>query len=345
MDTVPFEFCQDVMERVSWCQPKFDEDASYMPEPWKTVAAKQKLFDVVFLIESGEWYYCIGYIKGVTTFEELLEMDRRYVKCIAISTGLSVNEFLYTKVKCSKEEIKKKLVPLMMRQARPNCHFFTVGGIRPWLMDNAKEESVAFIDMFQNVFTFGEITLPYWGSNSFEFLANQIKHNVVLKRLSCSGQWPNSDAVQDLILKFLDSPDDRQLSIGTLTRDYDPQRDLKVNMRIFKAALDSWLASWSPKTLIVDGPIGLTKEEILSLPVPDNVTRTETFAKNHDETTVVIKWRKEDESSIGLQMIYSTGCIYIDTNPGIFDPILPQPNDSDEYDSSRYDSDSANTDV
>ncbi|KAK0429261.1 hypothetical protein QR680_011281 [Steinernema hermaphroditum] len=185
MDTVPFEFCQDVMERVSWCQRKFDEDASYTPEPWKTVATKQKLFDVVFLKESGEWYYCIREIKGVTTVEQLLEMDRRYVKCIAISTGLSVNEFLYTKVKCSKEEIKKKFVPLMMRQARPNCHFFTVRGIRPWLMDNAKEESVAFIDMFQNVFTFEEITLPYWGPNSFEFLANQIKHNVVLKELIC----------------------------------------------------------------------------------------------------------------------------------------------------------------
>ncbi|KAK0427778.1 hypothetical protein QR680_010423 [Steinernema hermaphroditum] len=88
MDSVPYIFCEDVLERLS------KENLYTMAElsgQWRSAAQrfieKRQTFNITISKDSEEWFYSIANEntvdigKGPHSHEEFLSMDRRYLEC------------------------------------------------------------------------------------------------------------------------------------------------------------------------------------------------------------------------------------------------------------------------
>ncbi|KAK0427949.1 hypothetical protein QR680_010502 [Steinernema hermaphroditum] len=309
MDSVPYIFCEDVLERQSTRNLFTMTDLSGQ---WRSAAQrfleKRRSFYIIISKDDEGWFYAIGDEKtrdienGPHSHEEFLSMDRRYIEVNHISVCFDPGHFHQLDVRkfqCSKEEIARRVVPFLTLRMRPNSTVSFLSGC-------PKEFTLECLDMFRSCFSFGNMDLVYVGPESEEFLALQLKNNPFLHWLVLRS-WPHTETTEQLLLTFLNSRRNRTLDITQLPP-HDIQSPLNVTMTFVKAAVDSWVSGDEKRTLFVCGSVGATLEEILSIPVPENVKRTEEEVEpeeEEEEGDIVVVWTKEDGSSLQCELYFS----------------------------------------
>ncbi|KAK0427815.1 hypothetical protein QR680_010438 [Steinernema hermaphroditum] len=333
MDSVPYAFCEDVLERLS------KENLDTMTElsgQWKTVVQrfieKRRTFNITISKDSEGWFYGVEDATDETktrkieidehSHEEFLSMDRRYVEInqISIYSDLDQSDFeeldpdlplfqCSSELRCSKEEMARRVVPFLTLQMRPYSSLvFSVGC--PW------EITVECHDMFRRCFTFGKLELVCRGAKSEEFLALQLKNNPFLGDLTLRC-WEHTETTEQLLLTFLNSRKKRALDIfESLEESLEDELSLKVTIEIVKAAVDSWVRGDEKRYLSVSGNIGVTPAEILSIPMPENVTRRE--EEGDEEGDFCVRWTKEDGSNLLCELYFSHDLTVIESSAGRF---------------------------
>ncbi|KAK0419716.1 hypothetical protein QR680_014285 [Steinernema hermaphroditum] len=317
MDSVPYAFCEAVMATVRYKWGQCQDAADHLPEPWCSVARKQKMPTITVLEENGEWMCGTVLMDEVNSLEEVFQIDRRFVKfdCIYVGSRLNSND---NKIVCSKEDVVQRVVPFLRRQTRPTCSLF-------FERNTQKEKNLMYLDLFRNFFVIGELVIPYVGTESRDFLASQIKDNPALYEVLLFEEWPHSYEAEQLLVDFLDSPDRRSLIMWPKNRD----SALRFNKRILKAAFDSWLSGDNRRALSVCVGLNVSRDDVLGLPFPENVTRTEEVRESEYDKRSLIIWQKEDGSCLTLE--FTDHSILIDTNPALFK--LRERSESESWDS------------
>uniref|UniRef100_A0A1I7ZSB0 N-acetyltransferase domain-containing protein n=1 Tax=Steinernema glaseri TaxID=37863 RepID=A0A1I7ZSB0_9BILA len=287
MDKVPFRFWESVFFALRWDRWRWDEVAKKLPQPWKTLAGRHasRRFDfcINFPNEPGEWSCWIKTYDDQSllpkSLKELLTMDPRYLQCIAITVGEDRCIGWALELCQGKENITDKVIPFLRRAA------FIKAGLK-FHESCPREKALFYMAIFRNMPIFGGLCLPYYGEESEDFLATQVTSNNVLWNLAVQQDWPVTEASEDLVVQYLTRKK------GNL----EPQRvlhlpeSIKTNFRILKAAFDTWYQSENEEVHVYSVEGHLAKEEILSLPVPEDVCRVE--GVNHEGLVSFIRWSK-----------------------------------------------------
>uniref|UniRef100_A0A1I7XYM6 PcfJ-like protein n=1 Tax=Steinernema glaseri TaxID=37863 RepID=A0A1I7XYM6_9BILA len=272
MDSVPIRFWEGVFFALRWNRWRWYEIAEKLPQPWKTLAwrhATRRLdFYINFPNEPGEWSCWIETYDDQSllpkSLKELLAMDPRYLRCDEICVGMDRCMGTALELCRGKENITEKVIPFLCRAA------FIKTGLE-FEYSCPREKARFYMDIFRNMIIFSRLGLPYFGQETEDFLATQVANNYLLWNLAVQQDWPVTEANEDLVVQYL-------------TRkkgDLEPQRalhlyeSLKTNFRILKAAFDTWYQSENEEVHVYSVAGHLTMEEVLSLPVPEDVWRVE----------------------------------------------------------------------
>uniref|UniRef100_A0A1I7XYK8 F-box domain-containing protein n=1 Tax=Steinernema glaseri TaxID=37863 RepID=A0A1I7XYK8_9BILA len=287
MDSVPIRFWESVFFALRWEARRWDEIAEKFPQPLKTLArrhATRRLdFYINFPNEPCEWSCWIETSHNETLLpkspKELLAMDPRYLRCIAICVGEDRCMGWALELCRGKQNITEKVIPFLRRTA------FIKTSLK---FDEScpREKARFYMDIFRNMFIFDQLILPYFGEESRDFLAIQATNNNVLWDLDVRQDWPVTEANEDLVVHFLtkkkgDVDQERVLHL---------EDSLKTNFRILKAAFDTWYQSENEEVHVYSVEGHLAKEEVLSLPVPEDVWRVE--GVYHEGLVSFIRWTK-----------------------------------------------------
>ncbi|KAK0427811.1 hypothetical protein QR680_010437 [Steinernema hermaphroditum] len=300
MDSVPYAFCEDVLERLS--KENLDTMADDLSGQWRSAAQrfleKRRSFYIIISKDREGLFYTVTskpwYIENDPhSHEEFLSMDRRYIEVCHTSIYSNPRQLDARKFRCSKKDMVRRAVPFLTLRMRPDSPLF-------FMSECPKEFTLECLDMFRRCFSFGELELVYVGPESEEFLGTQLKTNPFLCSLTLCC-WPHTETTEQLILTFLNSKRKRNLNMAQFS---DIQSPPKVTIRIVKAAVDSWAKGGERTALTVYGNIGVSREEILSIPVPDNVTKREEEAG--EEGDFRVRWTKEDGSSLEYDVTISS---------------------------------------
>ncbi|KAK0408908.1 hypothetical protein QR680_004232 [Steinernema hermaphroditum] len=311
MGTVPYAFCDDVLEQLRLLEQEFET----FPEPWRSAMEKHLKCRQTFCIKISEdedgWGYAFSgsgddfqtwsveggehRLNSPVSLEKVAKMDRRYVICHMAWFGGEFGGFREQKTPCSKEDIAKKLVPELNRLTRSWSHL-------NFLRELSAETAMQCYKMFQKQhYGFPSLGLPYAGP---EFLAEFIENNYSFRRVQLLGTWPNNKRVEDILVELQRSNRDKVVHL------MDDGRNLKVTMRMFKAAFDLWLNTRNGRVLSLWGIPDFTDEHVLSIPFPQNVTRrNEVTPDEWDDgygMVRLITWTKED----GSFLEYYNNCRY-----------------------------------
>uniref|UniRef100_A0A1I7YF04 Sugar phosphate phosphatase n=1 Tax=Steinernema glaseri TaxID=37863 RepID=A0A1I7YF04_9BILA len=324
MDSVPFTFCLDVMERLnanSWNYQLMEES---LTGRWKA-AAKRYVenvhnVDVFFNCRDGVWEYSTTVDQAYEdrSLDDLLAMNRRFVRCRAIYVHHAIHPIGYYTT-CTKEEIFNRLIPFMVQQSRS---FRTLS----FHHSLSREDARTYFDLFRSCrgFGFQDLDLPYFGEETEQFLSACLEHN--LKCLTLDTSWPQSQAVEDLILKFLSAG--IMLTINE-RQDGASEAGLKLSPKILKAVLEAWDKAVNLSFFNVTAPWHDDLELILSIPLPPNVSRTEPKTNKHKS---VVMWSKEDGSVLSCSLYWEEHFIRFRSPPYMpledllkTDEILPLP--------------------
>ncbi|KAK0427598.1 hypothetical protein QR680_010317 [Steinernema hermaphroditum] len=306
MDSVPYAFCEDVLERLP--TTKLHTMAYYLSGQWRSAAQqfveKRRTFYITISKDSEGWFYAIademtGGIENV--HEESLSIDRRYVEINQISIYSHLGQFNARKLRCSKEEMARRVVPFLTLRMRPDSSLSFMSGY-------PKEIVLECLDMFRRCFSFGVLHLLYVGPESEEFLALQLKSNPLLRSLLLR-RWPHTETIEQLLLTFLKT---KRIRVLDIEQPSDIQSPLKVTIRIVKAAVDSWVRDDGEKALVVYGNVGVTSTEIVSIPLPENVTRREEGGE--EQGHFCVRWTKENGSSLRCELQFFNDLVVLESS-------------------------------
>uniref|UniRef100_A0A1I7YES0 F-box domain-containing protein n=1 Tax=Steinernema glaseri TaxID=37863 RepID=A0A1I7YES0_9BILA len=295
MDSVPFEFCLDVMGKLQKKDYHYEKMAQTITGRWKAAAQRYADnvcdFEVDLRCDEGKWSCtCIIDNDYYISLDDLLAMSRRFVRCRAINVNKELDDDDYTT--CSKEVIFGRLLPLMVQQAHSH------GALR-FHRSLSREDARMCFDFFRSCkgFGFPDLELPYFGEESEQFLSVCLEHG--LKCLTLDTSWSLSQAVENLILKYFTT----RRSRWTWSRS-DPSHSLKINepegaeneelstlisRRILEITVNAWSEA-DNNFFEVYSPWYGDLGPVLSIPVPPNVTRTE--YKISEEYSV--RWSKRN---------------------------------------------------
>uniref|UniRef100_A0A1I8AGS3 TIR domain-containing protein n=1 Tax=Steinernema glaseri TaxID=37863 RepID=A0A1I8AGS3_9BILA len=293
MDSVPFSFCMDVLGRInaySWHFCKMEEVLTgRLKAATRRYSGNARELDLKINCEEGEWgYSTIDYHDG-DSLDEMLARDRRFLRFRSIDFGHRLgisDEFVAT---CSKEDICNRLIPLIVRQLRP-CN-----NISLWYDDGqgstlSRQHVRMFLDAFLNCKGFRQrcysLGLPYFGPESEQFLTTMLEDDCNLDYLYLHSDWPHSDTLERLVLKFLSH---KVICFGINGLE---DGGLKLNPTILKAVFDAWYRA--ENSFSAAGPWNGDIEALLSIPVPQNVTRTQPKPKTKGEDESFIVWTKDN---------------------------------------------------
>uniref|UniRef100_A0A1I7ZTD0 Uncharacterized protein n=1 Tax=Steinernema glaseri TaxID=37863 RepID=A0A1I7ZTD0_9BILA len=301
MDSVPISFWEEIFsnDTLAW---QFHEIENNFPEPWKTLAkkyaSKRLHFNVSFPPGHGEWSCWMEILRGhdyKKTLDYILALGRRYVRCRSITIGEQIDPQFATEICRRKEDFTDKLLPLLIRKPPLNLAFWC---------QCPRETVVAYLDIFQHTFVFGSLDIPYCGQQSVDFLAAQLSNNPFLRILylvSSIDPWPHTEVNEELVVQFLTSEkyvseEERRVSIHSRVYEQD-ESALKVTLKMVKAAFDKWYQS-EIRRVNVGGPVGVTMEEILSLPVPEDVERTEAVSMGSEGNASFVRFFRAEGSCL-----------------------------------------------
>uniref|UniRef100_A0A1I7ZS10 Tudor domain-containing protein n=1 Tax=Steinernema glaseri TaxID=37863 RepID=A0A1I7ZS10_9BILA len=300
MDTVPIRFCEDVFNTLQWYECNFRAAARELPEPWKAVAkrlgAKRRTFKIAFCMAHGKWSCWMEGGPLVSfepqSLEELLAVNRRYLGCSEIVVSEEEYLMMYNKICSRKEDITDRLIPFLNTiPQNTNLRFCC-----------SKETTQAYLEIFRNLRIFYYIDLPYCGRESEDFLAVQITNSPRFKACRFLGPWPNTETVEKLVIRFLESGMDPCFCIKPPDDPEERESSLKVTLPIMKAAFNLWYDLGSNR-IAVDGPQGPTMEELLSLPVPGDLWRVEDSCSWAEGSASIVRWSKPDGSCFTCEFL------------------------------------------
>uniref|UniRef100_A0A1I7Y4Q1 RNA-directed RNA polymerase n=1 Tax=Steinernema glaseri TaxID=37863 RepID=A0A1I7Y4Q1_9BILA len=331
MDSVPITFCRDVCASLGYDSDKCCNLAASLTGLWKTALSQyaanaQHVSLRIGCDDVGWWYYAPGkpYVEQLLPpFEEFLLLSRRYF----ILRGVVVKrkpDYTATYYRCSREDMVKRLAPFITAHARP----FTYLDIR----HKCPEELVlTAYEMFRTSYTFGELVLSYHGPKSEEFLFGHVKNNVGMRRFCQSNPWPHTEALEEHVMELLHSKSFRSLELASYYmkqfalpqyRDRDFSVSLRATFAMFKAIFDAWVHSENKNGIGMTGVTGLTLQDVLSMPVPANVTRTDGSTKaDWDDCEDIDRWKvcwtKQDGSCMNFDLEYELYITYTTEENGV----------------------------
>ncbi|KAK0428180.1 hypothetical protein QR680_010656 [Steinernema hermaphroditum] len=274
------------------------ETAKHLTGLWRLAAEKyaKRVHMCSVLIWKFTRYLKTG--KLPNSMDELLAMDRRFIRIHkVVLRNVHIEEDRTSII--TTEDIIKRLIPFLNAQSlRLSIVSFSM---------RAEDKNVAmYLELFQQHVTFGCAGLKYLGPQSEDYLAFQAKNNSVLAGLSLSG-WPKSDRVEDLVIELLRRP---KLVLISLSGG----RGQIVTMRTIEVGFKLWHESGKPINMSVD--TNVSEEELLSLPVPEDVTVTTKRITHKYGVTLLIRWRKENTPDLIFTFEYSsTGLVVTAARP------------------------------
>uniref|UniRef100_A0A1I7YDG7 FTH domain-containing protein n=1 Tax=Steinernema glaseri TaxID=37863 RepID=A0A1I7YDG7_9BILA len=201
MNSIPLVFCNHVMANLNAGDSKYGIMSVFLTGTWKIAAQSywrqiQEIHVRVFHVD-GAWGYCIitDYIEKpfyARVLDDLLRMDRRFLRCTSISVGL-VRSPRYKSIQCSKEELFGRVIPFFIQQSTPNT-YLDITYIEYHPLGDVQE----FLDYFQsyNGFRLRRLELSYFGQESDDFLAAWLKRDCSLLKLKLDESWPESKRVE-----------------------------------------------------------------------------------------------------------------------------------------------------
>ncbi|KAK0398174.1 hypothetical protein QR680_002459 [Steinernema hermaphroditum] len=287
MDSVPMAFCTEVMAALDLRAAQYAEIAREVPHPWKSAAHRSatRYRDCSMRISehNGVWQCSLRCGFADVSLDQLRSMDRRFIRITSIWDA-PYKPYFQNTFTCSTANLQQRLTPFLIQLVRPNTRVFLV----------TQTAQLGLMDVFRKCNSFGALCLRYYGEESVAFLEDQLANNSNINDLILSRDWPCSESVEQVVVKFLDSANERHLLMHPTT---EPQ--LKLNITIAEAAFTSWLRVDKPRHLRVHGFSAVTEQEILLLPVPNNIRRSE--ERKEQESlgsmgTTSITWFKENGS-------------------------------------------------
>ncbi|KAK0428327.1 hypothetical protein QR680_010735 [Steinernema hermaphroditum] len=294
MDSVPYEFCHDVFWTLCKDIYSCKRIAKKLTGLWKSAA--EEYAKTVIILSLGIWknvdgeWMCTPYGGGSDgrlpeTMDELLSMDRRFVRfhCFCVGQGYSRP---YRRFSTSKEELITRLFPLVNSRLMPYNSSFEID------QSCGKEEGLEYLQLFRHLISFHNLSILYLGPESEAFLATHAKNNTQLRSCILYGTWPESDEMEQLIIDLL------------ITRKI--KFDLcKVTVKIAQTVLRLWLEG--AHCGYIYGPIGVTRDELMEIAVPADITRHEECYPLDDRNIFSITWSKPDGSCIECDVDYDNG--------------------------------------
>ncbi|KAK0399950.1 hypothetical protein QR680_003292 [Steinernema hermaphroditum] len=273
MDSVPYVFCDNVLALLDLRRCDYAEIAKHLSEPWGSLAAKYSRnveHFAVWIVESEGFWWCSLFGCGresvhryPNSFADLLSMDRRFIRITDMSLSPQLNN--KRNFPCSKEELTRRLLPFLALGMRQSSTIDLTA-------TSSEKTVIACMDAVHRCYNFASLCLPFCGSKSMDFLAEQLKNNSNLKSLQLFPNWKASEDVEDILATFIN---EREELSGRLIQAYHQQSPLKVTIKMIKAALDSWKRSHYRKSLYLGGRIGFTHEELISMSLAPNVKFSE----------------------------------------------------------------------
>ncbi|KAK0428400.1 hypothetical protein QR680_010781 [Steinernema hermaphroditum] len=286
MDLIPYAFCEAVFVLLSMDKSNCEVIAKQLRGVWKRAAEKYAENVYIFTTgiwrdDGGQWWYNIWdhaqCQKGPASLDDLLRMDRRFVRFMRVTPGTgSISD--EPAISISKQDLVNKYIPFLNLQSQRSTIFD--------LTDIAEHDTaVEYLKLFKEYTAFGFLTLSYYGVESENFLAAQIKNNSFLYTVGYKGCWPRSERIEDLSIEILRKPSITELC---LPRD---EEDNQLTMKVIKATFDLW---WlSGRRVDVSGSVDETEVDVLSIPLPPDVTRSEKYEKRGLREKLTVRWSKE----------------------------------------------------
>uniref|UniRef100_A0A1I7YUF1 F-box domain-containing protein n=1 Tax=Steinernema glaseri TaxID=37863 RepID=A0A1I7YUF1_9BILA len=308
MDSVPLTFCRDVCSSLGYesniCSWMAETLTGYWKAAFSQFAANSRHYHIgIGRDEIGWWFYArhINYADYSTEhqfplppLDEFLELSRRYVVTEQVEFFNYLSDGI-TASRCSDKDMVERVAPFLSARARLSSHFSIAEAFPQDLL-------VPVFDMFRTSYTFGAIHLPYRGPESERFLLGHLENNRAIRRLTIMTPWPRSEALEKHLKKLLHSSTFTELELPLL--DKDDNVSLRFTFEMFKILFDAWIRAKNGKRFTVratgGGSTGVTLQDVLSMPIPANITRNE--AKNERSEWFDVDWTKEN-----------SGCLYSET--------------------------------
>ncbi|KAK0428322.1 hypothetical protein QR680_010731 [Steinernema hermaphroditum] len=289
MDSVPYEFCHDVFWTLCKDVCSCKKMAKNLTGLWKSAAEEYANNAIILSVTiwkeaDGEWM-CSPFDGGSNkrdpkTMDELLSMDRRFVRFQGLYTGEPYAD--EHKFRTSKEELTTRLFPFLNSRRMPytSLHFDK---------DCGRETGLEYLELFRHFPSFHNLSILYLGPESEAFLATHAKNNTQLRSCILYGTWPESDEMEQLIIDLL------------ITRKI--KFDLcKVTVKIAQTVLRLWLEG--AHCGYIYGPIGVTRDELMEIAVPADITTSEEVHPIRGNRVLCITWSKPDGSYIQCDVDY-----------------------------------------
>ncbi|KAK0428262.1 hypothetical protein QR680_010700 [Steinernema hermaphroditum] len=290
MDSVPYKFCEEVIGLLNMKKDDCAEIAKQLTGLWKSAAERYaenlRRFEMKIWKNTEDNWFCRldrtrdmnDDIKLPDSIAELLAIDRRFVRIANVTIDRDGSRYPGGSIiAMSKDDLIKKLIPFLnaLTVHPAQCSYDP---------SDYHEHRCAYLDIFQRYVAFRTLYLIHHGPESEDYLAAQVKNNLFLSYIEIKGwlDWPNSDRVEDLVVEFMRRP---KVKVRI-------QGNLMVTTKTIEAVFKLWHESG--KSIDLGWARGPTEEELLSLPLPKGVKRTEERENGLLLTTFIVRWTKKN---------------------------------------------------
>uniref|UniRef100_A0A1I7Y6N6 Glyco_hydro_18 domain-containing protein n=1 Tax=Steinernema glaseri TaxID=37863 RepID=A0A1I7Y6N6_9BILA len=185
-------------------------------------------------------------------------------------------------------KIFNKIIPFFVQQSGPYFSLKFSGDFPVEYIQMFFKPLRSYIDLGLN---FMNLTMSYYGQESQDFVSAWVDKDHVDRSLCLDYSWPHTQAVEDLLLKYLRPKN--YINFYITGAGNEPQEcHLSMNAKLLEATLDTWSKLDIDTFFEVGGVWSEDLEDLLSIPLPPNVTREEPTMDG--EKVSIIKWTKED---------------------------------------------------
>ncbi|KAK0428394.1 hypothetical protein QR680_010777 [Steinernema hermaphroditum] len=232
------------------------------------------------------------------SLEEFYSIDRRSVRIcdVTVCKGDYRGVSYAMPVAISKEHLIKDMIPFLNAQSLPSCEL------------TISEWSAEYMAVFKSYVVFGRLHLhlptvlvpdevPHNPQHSEDFLANQIEKNCMLNSVKLSN-CPHSEKLEDLLLDLLKKRNKIRLEVAETGK-------FVVTMRIVNAVFKMWHETGNRTE--IKGKTNITEEELLSMPLPEGVTRIEKCVEGGFATTYNFIWNQESTPDLKCKLVVGKG--------------------------------------
>ncbi|KAK0428297.1 hypothetical protein QR680_010717 [Steinernema hermaphroditum] len=274
MDRVPYKFCEDVIGSAVSTIPLWR--ARHLSGLWRIAA--EKYDENLCILEITVGRNIPERISRVAVWEELY-------------LGFSFTDEPVFSI--SNKELVEKLIPFLNAQCLSYCsHYYTLYG--------SPEDRDEDLQVFQRYVSFDHMKIDYYNQHSEDYLVAQTKNNTRLRRLDLNfydPDWPHSEKVDDLLIDLLRKP--TKMSIGVCPSAESQMMTMRTVKDVFKRWCETGEAS------DISATSNVTEKELLSLTVPEGVTRYVERGNRECTTYVIVDWRTETESFLRCELNFN----------------------------------------